>query len=88
MNAERRFLPRRDGLSCWHFQHGPIDLVIVADGDAQALADAFEAAWRRFESVLCELVGELPALRRAVGAPSLHHAPRASTSATDRTGAM
>ena len=66
MSAERHLLTRRDDLPCWHFQHGPIDLVIVADGEAPAAADAFEAAWRRFESVLCELVGELPALRRAV----------------------
>ena len=66
MSAERHLLTRRDGLPCWHFQHGPIDLVIVADGETPAVADAFEAAWRRFESVLCELVGELPALRLAV----------------------
>ena len=66
MSAERRLLSRPDGLPCWHFQHGPIDLVIVADGHASAVADAFDAAWRRFESVLCELVGELPALRRPV----------------------
>ena len=24
----------RLGPACWHFQHGPIDLVIGADGDA------------------------------------------------------
>ena len=71
MSAERRLLSRPDGLPCWHFQHGPIDLVIVAEGDAPAVADAFDAAWRRFESVLCELVGELPTLRRAVAGPCL-----------------
>jgi uncharacterized protein len=50
----------------WHFQHGPIDLVIGADGDGAAIADALEAAWRRFEGVLAELVAELPLLRLPV----------------------
>ena len=50
----------------WHFQHGPIDLVISADGDAAALASAHAAAWQRFEQVLPELVQELPQLRQAV----------------------
>ena len=52
----------------WHFQHGPIDIVIGADGDAAAVAAANEAAWRRFENVLAELVAELPLLRSAVAA--------------------
>lgn len=47
-----------------HLQHGPIDLIIGADGDRAA---AFSAAARRFETVLEELVAELPLLRRAVG---------------------
>ena len=50
----------------WHFQHGPIDLVISADGDAAAIASAHAAAWQRFEQVLPELVQELPLLRQAV----------------------
>ena len=49
-----------------HFQHGPIDLVISADGDAAAHASAHAAAWQRFEQVLPELVQELPLLRQAV----------------------
>ena len=69
MSAERHPLTRRDGLPCWHFQQGPIDLVIVAEGNAAAVADAFAAAWQRFEAVLPELVAELPALRRAVAGP-------------------
>lgn len=48
----------------WHFQHGPIDLVIAAEGDAQAVAAAHAAAWARFEPLLGELVAELPLLRR------------------------
>ena len=53
----------------WHFQHGPIDLVIGADGEADAVIAAHAAAWRRFESVLTELVAELPLLRRPVRGP-------------------
>ncbi len=48
----------------WHFQHGPIDLVIGADGDAAAVAAAHQAAWSRFQTVLAELVAELPLLRQ------------------------
>lgn len=47
-----------------HLQHGPIDLVIGAEGDR---ATAFAAARERFETVLAELVGELPTLRDTVG---------------------
>jgi len=65
MQAQRA--PLSDGR--WHFQHGPIDLVIDADGDAAALADAHAAAWRRFETVLAELVAELVLLRRPVRGP-------------------
>ena len=50
----------------WHFQHGPIDLVIQADGAPQAVAAAHEAAWRRFEPLLDELVAELALLRRPI----------------------
>lgn len=51
----------------WHFSHGPIDLVIGADGEAAAVHAAHEAAWARFEGLLAELVGELPGLRAQVG---------------------
>jgi ApbE superfamily uncharacterized protein (UPF0280 family) len=52
----------------WHFQHGPIDLVIGAEGDAGALAAAHAAAWSRFEPLLDELVAELPLLKTPVTA--------------------
>jgi ApbE superfamily uncharacterized protein (UPF0280 family) len=48
----------------WHFQHGPIDLVVEAFGGGAVAA--VERGWRRFESVLEELVAELPTLRRPV----------------------
>jgi ApbE superfamily uncharacterized protein (UPF0280 family) len=46
-----------------HLQHGPIDLIIGADGDRRV---AFAAARDRFSTVLDELVGELPLLRKQV----------------------
>ncbi len=49
-----------------HFQHGPIDLVIAAQGDVEAVQAAHEAAWQRFCTVLPELVAELPLLRMPV----------------------
>ncbi|MBV7544272.1 UPF0280 family protein [Acidovorax sp. sic0104] len=63
MHACRNFLP--DGR--WHFQHGPMDLVIQADGLRSAVAEAYESAWQRFEGLLQELVDELPGLRAPVG---------------------
>jgi uncharacterized protein len=62
MAPQRNLLP--DGRM--HFSHGPIDLVIQTDGDAEAIALAHERAWRRFQSVLTELVAELDELRRPV----------------------
>lgn len=62
MSAQRA--PLSDGR--WHFQHGPIDIVIGAYGEPAAVKQAHEAAWQRFETVLQELVGELPVLRRAI----------------------
>lgn len=50
----------------WHFQHGPIDLVIGAEGTPDAAAESHAAAWVRFQTVLCELVAELPLLREPV----------------------
>ncbi len=49
-----------------HFQHGPIDLVIEATGERDAVAAAYRRAWERFQDVLQRLVGELPALRSHV----------------------
>ena len=56
----------------WHFQHGPIDIVIHAEGQADALQAAHQAAWGRFETMLAELVAELPTLRLPVaGLPQM-----------------
>jgi ApbE superfamily uncharacterized protein (UPF0280 family) len=47
----------------WHFQHGPIDLVIGASGAPGAVAAALEDCWVAFGEVLPALVAELPQLR-------------------------
>jgi ApbE superfamily uncharacterized protein (UPF0280 family) len=62
MTAQRHPLP--DGR--WHFAHGPMDIVIGADGDPDAVSAAHDAAWRRFSPLLDELVAELPQLRAPV----------------------
>ncbi|MFQ5439020.1 MAG: UPF0280 family protein, partial [Paracoccaceae bacterium] len=43
-----------------HLQNGPIDLIVGADGDRMT---AFRAARERFDTILDELVSELPLLR-------------------------
>lgn len=64
MQAARKLLS--DGR--WHFQHGPMDLILQAEGARDAVAQAHERAWQRFEGLLQELVNELPGLRAPVGA--------------------
>ena len=64
MGAQRTAL---DG-GRWHLNHGPIDIVAEAHGDAVEVAVAHEHAWRRFGTILDELVGELALLRQPVGA--------------------
>lgn len=54
----------------WHFQHGPIDLVIGIDADPATADRAIDDCWMAFESVLARLVVELPILRSA-WSPSL-----------------
>jgi ApbE superfamily uncharacterized protein (UPF0280 family) len=50
-----------------HFQHGPIDLVLEAFGGRAEVEAAYDQAWARFQTVLDELVAELPALRTPLG---------------------
>lgn len=65
MSPQRALLPT----GRWHFQHGPIDLVIGAEGAAAAVEAAHAAAWSRFQQVLPELVAELRTLRLPVRGP-------------------
>jgi len=46
-----------------HLQHGPIDVIAEAFGEAPAIRAAYARAAGRFASILEELVAELPALR-------------------------
>lgn len=49
-----------------HLQDGPIDLIIGADGGAGEIRKAYEAAAKRFVTILDELCEELPLLRSEV----------------------
>jgi uncharacterized protein len=68
MRASARRLP--GALPRLHLQDGPIDIILLADGDADAVETAFRAASRRFASILDELCAELLLLRAAVGPSS------------------
>jgi len=46
-----------------HLQHGPIDLIIEADGASTETELAYAQAIDRFQTILTELVDELPRLR-------------------------
>ncbi len=49
-----------------HLQHGPIDLIILAEGTTAHVNSAYGAAISRFETVLEELADELDLLRQNV----------------------
>ena len=63
-----RMLPDRRRL---HLNDGPIDIIVEANGAPQAVQCAYEAAARRFVTILDELCAELPLLRTraSVSAP-------------------
>lgn len=50
-----------------HLNHGPIDLIVEAFGQEAQIKAAYRQAAARFGTVLEELVGELPRLRRPAG---------------------
>lgn len=64
-----------------HLGHGPIDLVIAADGPPQAVAEGFRRAAARFDGLLEELVAELPGLRSADPGPLAGPVARAMAAA-------
>ena len=49
-----------------HLGHGPIDLIVQAEGAEVVVAEAFRRAVARFDGLLEELVAELPLLRQPV----------------------
>ena len=50
-----------------HLHDGPIDLIVEAYGRPEQIHAAYDAAERRFVTILDELCEELPLLRQAVG---------------------
>ncbi len=57
---------RQSAFRRWHFQQGPIDLIIGLEGESAVVDQAIERAWARFERVLEELVVELRFLKTPV----------------------
>ncbi len=55
-----------------HLQHGPIDLIIEADGRPEEVRAAYEQAKSAFQTVLADLVDELALLRSRVS----EHSPQ------------
>ncbi len=62
-----------------HLNHGPIDLIVEAFGAREEIAAAYRQAISRFQTILGELVEELPDLRDPAGP-----VPRAFRGATAR----
>ncbi|TRC95136.1 UPF0280 family protein [Mesorhizobium sp. WSM4303] len=63
-----------------HLNHGPIDLIVEAFGEADECRAAYDQAVARFQTILIELVEELPELRL----PAFFLAPRAFAGPTAR----
>ncbi|WP_027143797.1 thiamine biosynthesis protein ApbE [Mesorhizobium sp. WSM3626] len=63
-----------------HLNHGPIDLIVEAFGEADECRAAYAQAVARFQTILIELVEELPELRL----PAFFLAPRAFAGPTAR----
>ncbi|TPJ45107.1 UPF0280 family protein [Mesorhizobium sp. B2-5-13] len=63
-----------------HLNHGPIDLIVEAFGDADECRAAYAQAVARFQTILIELVEELPELRL----PAFFLAPRVFAGPTAR----
>jgi ApbE superfamily uncharacterized protein (UPF0280 family) len=65
----------RLGPDRWHFQHGPIDLIIDVEADGDAGARAIAECWQQFQGLLPGLVRELPDLRRPLRTPPASPGP-------------
>ncbi|RUU78969.1 UPF0280 family protein [Mesorhizobium sp. M7A.F.Ca.MR.362.00.0.0] len=63
-----------------HLNHGPIDLIVEVFGEAEECRQAYEQAVARFQTILMELVEELPELRL----PTFFLAPRTFAGSTAR----
>ena len=65
MSAQASLLPGNR----LHLNHGPIDLVISADGEAADVRRAYQVAAAMFPNILPELVAKLAILRAPIGEP-------------------
>jgi ApbE superfamily uncharacterized protein (UPF0280 family) len=63
MSAQASLLPGNR----LHLNHGPIDLIISADGEPTEVRCAYQVAAAMFPNILPELVAKLPVLRAAIG---------------------
>ena len=68
-----------------HLHDGPIDLIVEAYGRREQIHAAYDAAARRFVTILDELCAELPLLRQAVGS-NVPTAARSNRSADGSSG--
>ena len=59
-----------------HLNHGPIDLIVEAFGEADECRAAYDQAIARFQTILIELVEELPELRLPGILPGATHLRR------------
>ncbi|MHA1563665.1 MAG: UPF0280 family protein [Alphaproteobacteria bacterium] len=50
-----------------HFHHGPIDLIVEAFASPREIQAAYRQAYKRFATILQDLVDELPLLRQPCG---------------------
>ena len=65
VSSSAQVLPLENGRL--YLNEGPIDLVIDAEGDPEAITSAYERITRRFNGLLCELASELTYLRQHIG---------------------
>lgn len=66
-------------------QHGPIDLILCAEGETLSVARAYRYARDEFPGILNDLVSELPILRKAIAEPDTRSA---TESAREPCGAV
>ena len=59
----------------WHFQYGPIDLIISVDGTPDAIEASLASCWHRFGEILPELVAELGTLRQPLSSSTKLRSP-------------
>ena len=64
--------------------HGPIDLIVTAEGPAEAVHAAYGRARDTFATLLDTLVSELPRLRSPIGPDLKGPVARRMQAATDR----